>query len=81
MNLHNLVVMSKMAVMVKPSPKEVAKAFRKIAKELGCDKSEERFLDTAFTLGTQKIRDADKPAPKERHGKGRQEAAGRHGHK
>jgi hypothetical protein len=56
--------MPKMAGMVKPGPEEVAKAFRKIAKELGCDKSEERFRDMLFTLGTQKIADAPKPTPK-----------------
>jgi hypothetical protein len=49
-----------MAGMVKPGPDEVAKAFRKIAKDLGCDKSEERFRETLFAIGRQKIRDADK---------------------
>jgi hypothetical protein len=60
--------MLKMAGMDKTSPEEVAKAFRKIAKDLGCDKSEERFRDTLFILGTQKIGDAPKPAPKRRSG-------------
>jgi hypothetical protein len=47
--------------MVKPSPEEVVKAFRKTAKDLGCDGSEERFRETLFAIGTQKIGDADKP--------------------
>jgi hypothetical protein len=59
--------MPKMAGMVKPSPEEVAEAFRKIAKDLGCDESEQRFRDVLFTLGTQKIGDAPNPAPKRRY--------------
>jgi hypothetical protein len=62
MNSHNLPAVPKMARMVKPSSEEVARAFRKIAKDLGCDESEQRFRDVLFTLGTQKIGDAPKPA-------------------
>jgi hypothetical protein len=53
--------MPKMTNVVKPTPKEVVSAFRKAAKDLGCDESEERFRETLFAIGTQKIWDADKP--------------------
>jgi hypothetical protein len=60
-NLHSLFGIVKMAGMAKPNPEEVAKAFRKIAKDLGCDESEERFRNTLFTLGTLNIRDWPEP--------------------
>jgi hypothetical protein len=65
--LHNLLVMPKMAVMVKPSPEEEAEALHKLAKDLGCDESDQRFWDVLFTLGTHEVGDASKPAPKRRH--------------
>jgi hypothetical protein len=46
--------MSKIAGMVKLSPEQVVKAFRKAAKDMGCDESEERFRETLFAIGTQK---------------------------
>jgi hypothetical protein len=52
--------MPKMAGMVKPTPQEVVSAFRKAAKDLGCDESEERFRETLFAIGAKKIGDADK---------------------
>jgi hypothetical protein len=66
--------MPKMAGMVKLSPKEVAEAFRKIAKDLGCDESEQRFRDVLFTLGTQKIGDTPNRGPKSRYGNKRASA-------
>ena len=53
--------MPKMTDTVKPTPEEVVSAFRKAAKDLGCDESEERFRETLFAIGTQKIWDANKP--------------------
>jgi hypothetical protein len=53
--------MPKMANTVKPNPKKLVMAFRKAAKKLGCDKSEQRFQETLFAIGTQKIGDARKP--------------------
>ena len=47
--------------MVKLSPEELVKAFRKVARELGYDKSEERFQEALFTIGQQKMSDAPKP--------------------
>ena len=49
-----------MANVVKPTLEEVVKAFRKPAKDLGCDESEQRFRETLFAIGRQKIREADK---------------------
>jgi hypothetical protein len=43
-----------MAIMVKPNPKELVKAFRRVAKKLGCDKSEQRFEEVLFAIGAQK---------------------------
>jgi hypothetical protein len=40
--------------MVKPNAKEVVKAFRKAAKELGCNQSEQRFQDVLFAIGRDK---------------------------
>ena len=53
--------MPKMANTDKPNPEELVMAFRKAAKELGCDKSEQRFQEALFAIGTQKIGDARKP--------------------
>jgi hypothetical protein len=53
-----------MADMVKPTPQEIAEAFRKAAKELGCDKSEQQFQEALFAIGTQKISNEPKPASK-----------------
>jgi hypothetical protein len=47
--------MPRVASMVKPSPEELVKAFRKAAQELGCNKSEQRFQEALFAIGTQKI--------------------------
>jgi hypothetical protein len=40
--------------MVKPNAEEVVKAFRKAAKELGCNQSEQRFQDVLFAIGRDK---------------------------
>jgi hypothetical protein len=53
--------MSKMPNMVKSNPEELVKAFRRVAKKLGCDKSEQRFQEVLFAIGTQKG-GAHKPA-------------------
>jgi hypothetical protein len=53
--------MPKMANTVKPNPEKLVMAFRKAAKKLGCDKSEQRFQEALFAIGTQKIGDARKP--------------------
>ena len=45
---------------------KLVKAFRKVAKELGCDKSEQRFQEALFTIGRQKILDGEKPVSKRR---------------
>ena len=44
--------MSKMANMVKLNPGELVKAFRRVARKLGCDKSEQRFQEVLFAIGT-----------------------------
>jgi hypothetical protein len=41
--LGQAVRMPEMASTVKPNPEELVMAFRKAAKKLGCDKSEQRF--------------------------------------
>jgi hypothetical protein len=41
--------------------KDQAKAFRKAARELGCDENEERFKETLRTLAKQKPKS---PSPK-----------------
>jgi hypothetical protein len=47
--------------MVKPNAEEVVKAFRKAAKELGCNQSEQRFQDVLFVIGRDKpVRRASK---------------------
>jgi hypothetical protein len=43
-----------MASMVKANADEVVKAFRKAAKEMGCDQSEQRFQDVLFSIGRDK---------------------------
>jgi hypothetical protein len=43
----------------KQSDKEQVQAFRKAARELGCDESEERFQDALRTVAKQKT----KPKP------------------
>jgi hypothetical protein len=53
--------MSKMASIVKSNPEKLVRAFRKVAKKLGCDKSEQRFQEALFAIGTQKVGDARKP--------------------
>jgi hypothetical protein len=40
--------------MIKPNAEEVVKAFRKAAKELGCNQSEQRFQDVLFAIGRDK---------------------------
>jgi hypothetical protein len=40
--------------MAKPNAEEVVKAFRKAAKELGCNQSEQRFQDVLFAIGRDK---------------------------
>jgi hypothetical protein len=40
--------------MVKRNAEEVVKAFRKAAKELGCNQSEQKFLDALFVIGRDK---------------------------
>jgi len=44
--------MSKMTNMVKLNPGELVKAFRRLARKLGCDKSEQRFQEVLFAIGT-----------------------------
>jgi hypothetical protein len=69
-----------MAGMVKRTPEEVARAFRKIAKELGCDKSEDRFRETLSAIGREKIgktvREIPKRDPKDARRTGSYEAPG-----
>jgi hypothetical protein len=43
-----------MAKIAKPNPEELVKAFRKAAKELGCNQSEQRFQDALFAIGRHK---------------------------
>jgi hypothetical protein len=40
--------------MIKPNADEVVKAFRKAAKEMGCDQSQQRFQDVLFAIGRDK---------------------------
>ena len=40
--------------MVKRNAEAVVKAFRKAAKELGCNQSEQRFQDVLFVIGRDK---------------------------
>jgi len=47
-----------MANMVKPNPEELVSAFREAARKLGCDKSERRFQEALYAIGTQKVRRA-----------------------
>jgi len=44
--------MSRMANMVKLNPGELVKAFHGVARKLGCDKSEQRFQEVLFAIGT-----------------------------
>jgi hypothetical protein len=44
--------MSKMTNMVKLNPGELVKAFRRLARKLSCDKSEQRFQEVLFAIGT-----------------------------
>ncbi len=44
----------------KPTPDDQVKAFRKAARELGCDESEERFQEALRTIAKRKPR----PQPK-----------------
>jgi hypothetical protein len=57
--------------MVKSNPEELVRAFRKAAMKLGCDKSEQRFREALFAIGTQKVGDARKPAEPFPKGKSR----------
>lgn len=50
-----------MANMVKPNPEELVRAFREAARKLGCDKSERRFQEALYAIGTQKVGDAHMP--------------------
>jgi hypothetical protein len=54
--------MPKMVSLVEPNPEELVKAFRDAARKLGCDKSEQRFQEALFAIGTQEVVDAHKPA-------------------
>ena len=51
-----------MANTIKPNPEELVRAFREAARKLGCDKSEQRFQEALFAIGTQKVGVARKPA-------------------
>jgi hypothetical protein len=43
-----------MAKKAEADPKEVVKAFRRAASELGCDQSEQRFQEALFAIGRHK---------------------------
>jgi hypothetical protein len=38
---------------VKSNPEELVKAFRRVAKKLGCDKSEQRFQEVLFAISAR----------------------------
>jgi hypothetical protein len=43
-----------MAKIAKGNPQDLVKAFRKVAKELGCNQSEQRFQEALFAIGRYK---------------------------
>ena len=45
----------KMVSVVKSNPEELVRAFRKVAKKLCCDKSEQRFQEALFAIGTREV--------------------------
>jgi hypothetical protein len=53
--------------LARASPKDQVQQFRKAARELGCDESEERFQEALRTIGKQKPKKAgDTPLRKSR---------------
>jgi hypothetical protein len=55
-----------MAKKAEADPKEVLKAFRRAASELGCNQSEQRFQEALFAIGRHKaLRGTSKVIPEE----------------